>query len=163
MSKRIGRPPKLFLFRGQRMTVKQVQAITGLSDSGVRSRISGDTVLEGEDLKDRHQEPKKHEVIIFYRGQAKNVATWAREIGISVSTLHCRLAWGWTIEQALTVQPVSTKQRAFNHRIVTRIVSTYRGSSQTLSTPHKDRRGRHLPERADFKTPIETKFHGGKA
>jgi hypothetical protein len=44
--------------------------------------------------------------LLTYNNQTKPLTIWAKEVGISPSTIKGRLRRGWTIEKALTVKPV---------------------------------------------------------
>jgi len=39
---------------------------------------------------------------LTHNGTTRCVSEWARQIGVSVQTLHSRLRSGWTVEEALT-------------------------------------------------------------
>lgn len=43
--------------------------------------------------------------LIEHNGQRRTLTQWARELGLGVSTIHCRLKRGWPVEKALSLSP----------------------------------------------------------
>lgn len=56
----------------------------------------------------RHKPGRSKEHLITYKGETKRLSCWAREFGISKSTLVARLNRGWNTDDALTI-PVDTR------------------------------------------------------
>jgi DNA-binding transcriptional MerR regulator len=48
--------------------------------------------------------------LIRFKGRTKSVTQWAKEIGVSPSSLHGRLNMGWSIERALTCRRMSNQE-----------------------------------------------------
>jgi len=42
---------------------------------------------------------------VTFNGESLSVAAWSRKTGIGASTIHARLAAGWTVDDALSVKP----------------------------------------------------------
>lgn len=40
--------------------------------------------------------------LLTFKGTTKSLATWARDLGMELQTLHRRIKNGWTIDRALT-------------------------------------------------------------
>ena len=50
--------------------------------------------------------------LVFYKGEEKTVAEWAKVLGIHKKVLQGRLTHGWTVERAFTypvVRPMKTR------------------------------------------------------
>lgn len=54
------------------------------------------------------QSNRRNNRVITFNGLSKTITEWAREKGISIKTLQCRINSGWDIEKALN-EPVKTK------------------------------------------------------
>ncbi|NKM86350.1 hypothetical protein GFL54_18995 [Rhizobium laguerreae] len=119
-----GREPKRYLFRGERMTVPQVASMLSMDKSTIYDRISGDRILEGEDLKNPHvslEDMGKQVRIITYRGKSNSIIGWARETGIKVETIHSRMNLGWPFARIIT-EPVRVRaDRRQMRRMIARI------------------------------------------
>lgn len=111
-----GPKPKTFLFRGVWLTAKQVAERSGMGVRTVYGRVSGDRILEGEDLIDPHQPHRDGAVLLTHDGQTRCVAEWARIIGINHETIRGRLNCGWTVQRALTTPLDHQRQMTRRHR-----------------------------------------------
>lgn len=126
------KPARLYSYKGQMMTAKQVARMTGMSISGVYLRVSGDRILDDDELREQRErwaEPHPLSVMLTYRGKTQNMTAWAQETGISVSTLHARLMLGWTVEQSLTT-PLRTNTPR-NRRVINKIAGSFRRDRNT--------------------------------
>ena len=48
---------------------------------------------------------RQHNRLITYKGETKTLSAWAQQIGISQGRLHGRLSSGWSVEEAIEIQP----------------------------------------------------------
>ena len=110
MQARIGRTPKTYVFRDERLTIKQIAERTGMSRSGAAKRISGERFLEKHELNALPSEPRVIDRMVFYRGRRMNLTAWARELGMSRSCLAYRLNQGWPVEAAF-MTPLRSRTR----------------------------------------------------
>lgn len=53
---------------------------------------------------------KRNNVLVDYKGETKTIAEWARETGLTHSTIRARLLRGWDAEKTLTT-PILRKRR----------------------------------------------------
>lgn len=140
------RQARLYEFRGQMLSVYDIAPILGVHPETVRRRAIGNRIAEGEDLKDQHQEPPAHALILTFRGQSLTAAEWARRTGIDRMTLYSRLACGWTIKRALTEPPMRGDQRNIyraNRRALTRMVASFRALDPQPNRPSDHHRDLH--------------------
>ena len=63
---------------------------------------SGNTRSCGCLRKEVSTKNRKIGTLITFDGETRNMSEWAKEIGISCSTLRHRLQHGWSVERALT-------------------------------------------------------------
>lgn len=56
---------------------------------------------------------------VEYNGETKALAEWCEQLDLPVSTIRCRLAIGWTAEEAFTI-PIRAKLPKGQRRIYTR-------------------------------------------
>lgn len=125
------RQPRLYDFRGKRLTVKEIANRLGLCWSTIYRRVSGDRLLDGADLIDpnpSYQDAPINARLLTFRGRTDTVAGWARRMGVPKHTIFARLAMGWPIKRILTEPPMRGRQRTvFNHnkRCITRIAATF--------------------------------------
>lgn len=147
-----GPKPKLYEFRGERLSVKEIAARTGLSVDTIYARRSGDRVLDGDELKDPFPDLPPGSKPIRFRGRTHSIADWARLAGIPKHVLYQRIEAGWPIKRALTEPPMRPEQRAVysrNRRIIRRIAAAFRpplhtgGHEATFHTSPGTGAGRH--------------------
>ena len=55
--------------------------------------------------KSKQQTQRTSSRMITFRGKKQNLASWAKEVGISQAALRSRLESGWTVRKALTTKP----------------------------------------------------------
>ena len=100
-----GFPPRKLQFRGTLATYQEIAAATGLSVSGVKKRHDGKRFFEDEDIaasKDLYpKEPRIDAQIITCRGISDSLLRMVAPRRHSTKHDYSRLAWGWTVEQAL--------------------------------------------------------------
>lgn len=102
-----GRPSRTYEFRGEQKTVKEIAALTGHAVQHVYRSIDGGKVVEKDCTK-----PHSNWPTYTYQGTTDTLAGWARRIGISRTTLRCRLAqYGWSLKRALTEPAMNSAQR----------------------------------------------------
>lgn len=53
---------------------------------------------------------------LVFNGESINLSRAARKYGLRVETLHARLKYGWTVEQALTIPVGACKNRSPSYR-----------------------------------------------
>lgn len=127
-SQRCGPKPKLFLFRGLTVSVKEASEISGISCDTLRTRICGDRILECDQIEPAYQtlEDWGDRIrIITYRGKSNSIAGWSRETGIPYGTLFNRLTNGWSVKDVLT-RPIQTKPKVHNPIIIQNISAAFR-------------------------------------
>lgn len=128
-----GPKPKLYEFRGELLSVKEIAARTGLSLDVVYARRSGNRVLEGDELKDPFPDLPPHAKPVTFRGRTHSIAEWSRLTGIPRHALYQRLEAGWPIRRALTEPTMRPEQRTVynrNRRIIRRMVAGLRQSER---------------------------------
>lgn len=54
---------------------------------------------------------RRNSRLYAFNGETKCLSEWARLRGISISSLYTRIKRGWSIEDALTVPPITPKRR----------------------------------------------------
>lgn len=128
---------KRYEFRGCSLTIKEIAALTGWSVTKTRTRVSGNRVLEGEDM---HMTDllKDNLVLLTFKGRTDTVAAWSQRLGITDATLRNRINRGWSIERALTEPPMRPNERfvfKHNRRVIRRIAASFRSSSKTGGSP----------------------------
>ncbi|PTX04607.1 hypothetical protein [Pararhodobacter aggregans] len=120
------KPPKVFEFRGQMMTLKEIAAVVDRHPNTVRRRIVNGHVLDGQELVDPYMEPHPLCRMIFYQGENLSVADWAKRTGIDRFTIYSRFYMGWDPIRAITTPIKATYQartiRVRNRRTITRMV-----------------------------------------
>ena len=124
-----GPKPKLFLFRNQMMTVTEIAKLTGLDKSTVYDRVSGNRVLEGDELRAMPRDQPSHACLITYKGRTLNQLQWARELGISLGGLRTRIRLGWTMERIVNepVMKASVRGTLYRNRsIIKRMTRGFR-------------------------------------
>lgn len=55
----------------------------------------------------------RHNRFVEYNGQRKTLAEWAEETGIDDLTIHYRLKSGWSVEEALTIKPITGRNQTW--------------------------------------------------
>lgn len=135
LPRRMGPEPKRYDFRGNRLTIGEIMAITGLSRSQVSKRTDGIRFFEREELNDPYADPHPNVVLIFHDGDSMSISDWARRTGISRNVIAYRMAKGWTAARALTT-PIEARfvrrtVRIRNRRIIHRIASSFRSATLT--------------------------------
>lgn len=55
--------------------------------------------------KEQTNNTRRKGVQVRFRGEAKSLSQWGRELGIKTETIRKRLAYGWSVERALSNQP----------------------------------------------------------
>ena len=120
------KPPRVFEFRGQMMTLMEIAAIVDRHPNTVRRRIVNGRVLDGQELVDPYMEPHPLCRMIFHKGENLSVADWAKRTGIDRFTIYSRLYMGWDPIRAITT-PIKPAYRARtirvrNRRTITRMV-----------------------------------------
>lgn len=60
---------------------------------------------------EEQQNNRRDNVLLEYQGRQQSAAQWARELGISKTTIFARLRKGWTVERALSQKPSSRAPR----------------------------------------------------
>ncbi len=103
-----GPPSRVFQFRGELRTVREIAAILGVDRTTVYRRLSGDRILDGAELTDPHASaqdfPDRYRKITF-RGETRTIAGWARKTGLHPETIRHRLKAGWPVKYAITIPP----------------------------------------------------------
>lgn len=98
-----GRTTKLYDFRGERLSAKQIAALLNVTSSTVYARVRGNHVLEAEEANKGRRDIYR----ITYDGRTLTLSEWARETGIRAETIRERIRQhGWSAERALT-EPVA--------------------------------------------------------
>jgi AraC-like DNA-binding protein len=92
-----GKKPKLYWFRGERRSLKEIAALAGVCEVTAWQRRCGDRVLEAHEI-DRADCGGKQLRLGF---QSKTVRQWAKEVGITPQALYGRLDAGWPLAKAL--------------------------------------------------------------
>jgi len=59
------------------------------------------------------QNNKRSNVNVSYNGKTQTIAAWARETGIPHYVISQRLKYGWSVQNALTLEP--NRHRRVNH------------------------------------------------
>jgi len=113
-----GRKPRLYWFRGESRSIRDVAAELGVHPETIRRRTMGDRILEADEAKAIPCERGADERLITFRSITRNTAEWARVSGIAKHALHSRLDMGWTIARALTT-PVAHKRKTVIRRMST--------------------------------------------
>ncbi|MEX0404052.1 hypothetical protein ABGN05_00070 [Aquibium sp. LZ166] len=118
-------------FRECSLSIKEIAALTGWSITKTRSRISGTSVLEGDDM---HMTDllKDNLVLLTFNKRTDTVAGWSQRLGITDATLRNRINRGWSIERALTEPPMRPNERfvfKHNRRIIRRIAASFHRQS----------------------------------
>lgn len=62
--------------------------------------------------KEKSSKRIKKGILITFDGKTQNLAGWAKELKIAYSTLHNRLAKGWSVEKAFTTSTHNPAHRA---------------------------------------------------
>lgn len=176
-----GKPAKRYLFRGERLTAYEIAALLGVSVTTVRNRISGETVLDTEELSKLPREHHGNARIIFHRGESRSISAWAKHVGINEKTLRHRLDRGWPFARAIT-EPVHVSNKSIiaklirlfrviaNHLHLQRIFSAFDrtdtkqtgGYQPTSPNGQGTGVGRHALERGKNTLPTETESGEGR-
>jgi len=46
---------------------------------------------------------RRNNHVVVYHGEARTIAEWARQLGLNRTTIHYRLAKGWSVQDAMTL------------------------------------------------------------
>ena len=99
-------------FKGKTMTLMQWSRHLGIKYATLKARaLCGKSV---EAILDTHINKNQGApgTLIAFEGKVQNISSWARDLGMSQSTLQRRLCkYGWNTHKALTT-PVDTKKRS---------------------------------------------------
>lgn len=137
---RHGKAPRLIMFRGEQLSIAQIQERTGLSRSQVSKRTCGARFFEIDELKAMGL-PCPNQLLLTHDGRTQNVSAWSREVGLSRTVIRARMKKGWTVTQALTTP--DQRGEANRHRTPpnTPALTTPGGSKGTSKATRGDRRG----------------------
>lgn len=104
------RTTRLLTHDGRTMSVAQWSRATGISESGIISRIQA-----GWSLSDALTTPTRdHSHPLTFNGRTMSLANWADELGLKRASLFARIyKYNWPIADALTTPPLP---RAFRPR-----------------------------------------------
>lgn len=111
---------RTYLFRDEWRTLKEIAALCGVCRNTARARISGDRVLEGEELKEpdapeppcrvlslREGKNERTRATYTFDGKTLTIPQWAKVTGISANTLRERITYyRWPLERCLTEKPL---------------------------------------------------------
>jgi hypothetical protein len=101
---------------GKTQTLQQWSEELHLSHTLIAARIDRlgwdtERALSTPKLKQCRSAGNRH--MVTFCGKTMNIADWARETGIRAPTIHRRLSHcGWPIEKALTVDPLTSRNRS---------------------------------------------------
>lgn len=123
------RAPKLFEFRGEQLPAAEIAKRIGKSVCTVYRRVSGNRVLDGDELIDPNPDLPANARIITLRGKSNSLAGWSKETGVDPITISQRIKAGWPIREALTIP---THVGGFD-------TITYDGRTMTISAWAKER------------------------
>lgn len=103
----MSRPPSRYIFRGQRLTVAEIAALTGRDKANVHRCIEGESIREASEQSAPHY--------VTHDGKTLALSEWSRLTGIPRPTIIYRLSRGWPVAKVLSTQPMKCgrwKQRA---------------------------------------------------
>jgi len=104
---RMGRPPRLYSYMGEELSLPEIAEKTGFSRTGMYYRAQ----QYDHDLCAALATERRPSNIVTHDGRTQTLAEWSRETGIHRTTLFARLKNGWTPAEALTVPPGSSRQK----------------------------------------------------
>lgn len=125
-----GRLPRLITFNGEARSISEWAMTLGIHKSTLLTRLNSPKWSLEEALTTRQGGRKiprpKCRCFLTYKGRTQGLSEWAREKGIPVSTLACRLRLhGWSVEEAM--------ERFLEGRSFRRHFITYKGKTQHLA------------------------------
>lgn len=119
------RKPRLYEFRGQLLSIREIAELAGISEASAYNRRCGDRVLDGDELIDPVQELHPNATALTFHRKTHSIAGWSRLLGIPKDSLYQRLRAGWPLKRALTEPVMQPDQRNVfnrNRRTIRRIV-----------------------------------------
>jgi hypothetical protein len=137
---RHGKAPRLIMFRGEQLSIAQIQERTGLSRATVSKRTCGVRFFELDELKAMGV-PAINQVRLTYKGRTQCVSAWSREVGLSRTVIRARMKKGRTVAQALTTPDQRGEANRHRNPPNTPAPTTPGGSKGTSKATRGDRRG----------------------
>lgn len=94
-------------YNGVTRTIKEWSLETGIPQTVITTRLyckhwNVERALTVKPEKRMKRKTGKNEHLITFNGETHNILEWSKITGIERSTIHARLAYGWTIEKTLT-------------------------------------------------------------
>ena len=94
-------------YNGVTRTIKEWSLETGIPQTVITTRLyckhwDVERALTVKPEKRMKCKTGKNEHLITFNGETHNILEWSKITGIERSTIHARLAYGWTIEKTLT-------------------------------------------------------------